>query len=77
MITFSQIVFFNACYVSVFVTFWNKIYFLKYFLNYLEKLQNMKMPGLFEKKNWEKSSSGKRLLAAFTKLLESAPVWVK
>lgn len=50
MITFSQIVFFNACYVSVFVTFLNKIYFLKYFLNYLEKLQNMKMPGLFEKK---------------------------
>lgn len=62
MITFSQIVFFNACYVSVFVTFWNKIYFLKYFLSYLEKLQSMKMPGLFEKKLrklqfWQKAFS--------------------
>lgn len=47
MIMFSQLLFFlNACYVSVLINCWNKI--SGYFLNYLDKLHNMKMPGLFE-----------------------------
>lgn len=43
---------------------------------YLEKLQNMKMPGVFEN-NQKSPLLAKGFQAAFTKLLETAPVLVK